>query len=110
MGFHRCKDALDLQAERFHGRTKVFPEKNGNVSLQLRDVTLNDTGTYHVYLFYHNCKPIERTFRLTVTEKPAERNSEVKGRWIAAVIVPVLILVGIIIYYLKRRQEEENRR
>lgn len=70
--FHRCKDALDLQAERFHGRTKVFPEKNGNVSLQLRDVTLNDTGTYHVYLFYHNCKPIERTFRLTVTGMSAQ--------------------------------------
>ncbi|XP_067234159.1 HERV-H LTR-associating protein 2 [Chanodichthys erythropterus] len=50
--FFHDKDQLDHQSEDYKGRTSLFPEseiKNGNVSLLLKNISVQDEGRYRCY-------------------------------------------------------------
>jgi len=46
--FHDGQDSLKFQAKEYHGRTSLFLDqmRNGNFSLKLSNVQLNDTALY----------------------------------------------------------------
>ncbi|XP_077592635.1 uncharacterized protein LOC144209938 [Stigmatopora nigra] len=50
--FYENAEQLDLQNQRFRGRTSLFKEKlkEGNTSLLLRNVVIDDSGTYQCYV------------------------------------------------------------
>lgn len=50
--FFHNKDQLDHQSKDYKGRTSLFPDseiKNGNVSLLLKNIRVQDEGRYRCY-------------------------------------------------------------
>ncbi|XP_059581688.1 myelin-oligodendrocyte glycoprotein-like [Alligator mississippiensis] len=78
------KDDLESQAKRFRGRTEVFPEEidNGNASLLLKNITQNDTGTYHGYFFpNYNSPCVAVIVHLNVSDAAVEKTTKTEGGW-----------------------------
>uniref|UniRef100_A0AAQ6IM14 Ig-like domain-containing protein n=1 Tax=Anabas testudineus TaxID=64144 RepID=A0AAQ6IM14_ANATE len=98
------------QHESYRGRVKLKdPEmKDGDVSVILKNVTINDTGTYECYVGYEGSYPkVFNSINLTVEPGVCDRNS--RGHVGLAVGLSVTVLVGFMFFRkLKRTGQSTN--
>ncbi|XP_014383268.2 myelin-oligodendrocyte glycoprotein-like isoform X2 [Alligator sinensis] len=106
------KDDLESQAKRFRGRTEVFPEEidNGNASLLLKNITQNDTGTYHGYFFpSYNSPCTALIVQLNVSDVTEQENTKTEGAWTVAVtVIFILTICGVAFYYRKWKSRKKK--
>ncbi|XP_067380753.1 ICOS ligand-like [Channa argus] len=106
----------DYQHSSFQDRVElVDPEmKNGNVSVILKDVTINDTGTYECYVASGDRTELISNITLTVRvsgDAGGDKDGNVGlkvGLSVVALLVGVGGVVGVVMYRKRKGPKEET--
>ncbi|XP_067380749.1 coxsackievirus and adenovirus receptor-like [Channa argus] len=117
--FSRMKDFNEHeQHPSFRGRVKLSdPQmKDGNVSVILKNLTSNDTGTYECYVGKGNEPKLIATIHLTVTDSGDDKRGGDKdgnvglkvGLSVVALLVGVVGVVGVVMYRKRKGPKEET--
>ncbi|XP_044846584.1 uncharacterized protein LOC123351358 [Mauremys mutica] len=87
-------DALETQDEAYRGRTQLYPERfrEGNASLRLRNVRLEDDGVYTCHVKPELCR---FSMRMTVTVEKAPENAHSSWLWLLllCVLIPLIYII-----------------
>ncbi|CAI5660649.1 unnamed protein product [Oreochromis niloticus] len=113
----------DFQHEFFKGRvTLKDPEwkKTGNLSVILKNVTMNDTGTYECHAGYNDDVKLLSTVNLSVVDPPGQTGGHTEdggkedrsvGLKVGLSVPAVLVIVGVgavFIYRTYRRRQNQD--
>ncbi|KAL4008417.1 hypothetical protein ACER0C_002269 [Sarotherodon galilaeus] len=99
------KDRVDLQDTQM---------KDGNVSLILKDVTINDTGTYECQVFLEETRKLQsiKNITLSVVDPPGQTGGDTEDGSVGLVVglsVSAVLLVAAVVGYLIYRKREKNK-
>ncbi|XP_026009967.1 uncharacterized protein LOC113013350 isoform X1 [Astatotilapia calliptera] len=118
----------DLQNDLFKGRVELKDSKwmtNGNFSVILQNVTLNDSGTYECYAAYNN-QPVQILNSTSLTVDPPDQTGQsgdggkkdegeksgsvglIVGLSVLAVLVVIVGVGAVFIYRTCRRRQNQD--
>ncbi|XP_039464105.1 uncharacterized protein LOC120437632 [Oreochromis aureus] len=98
--YHNERFDLDHQHPSFKNRVDLQDRqmKDGDVSLILKNVTINDTGTYECRVFMEETRSwknsITGTINLTVVFPPGQRGGDTENRFVGLIVSGLLIAVA----------------
>ncbi|KAL4008463.1 hypothetical protein ACER0C_002315 [Sarotherodon galilaeus] len=98
--YHNERFDLDHQHPSFKNRVDLQDRqmKDGDVSLILKNVTINDTGTYECRVFMEETRSwknsISGTINLTVVFPPGQRGGDTENRSVGLIVSGLLIAVA----------------
>ncbi|KAF3698311.1 Programmed cell death 1 ligand 1 [Channa argus] len=108
----------DYQHSSFQDRVELVDPKmkNGNVSVILKNVTINDTGTYECYVASGGRPELINTITLTVrvsgdNKRGGDEDGNVGlkvGLSVVALLVGVVGVVGVVMYRKRKGPKEET--
>ncbi|XP_051799829.1 myelin-oligodendrocyte glycoprotein-like isoform X2 [Acanthochromis polyacanthus] len=133
--YRNRKELPDRQIPLYSGRTSLFKDelKNGNISLKITNVTLEDHGRYKCFISRLNSKVNEAILQLIVvpstvetsttelplnpgnlqTPDPLDKNLPKDDYSTLCVVIPLVVLlvftlVAVCAYFLVRRSQQNN--
>ncbi|KYO31902.1 hypothetical protein Y1Q_0018841 [Alligator mississippiensis] len=111
--FYHGKDHPEHQAERLRGRTQLFPQEfpNGNASLLLRRLSIQDAGNYTCHAVVYDAAPsTEHNLQLHVLEEevPIKQGNNRLLFLFAFMAILLLVLLVVVTFLIKKKCKKSD--